>query len=802
VDRERVNRLPPESEAHVAATADSLPRPPRNRPRPAWLVWLEAALAGCRARARGASVARARAQLLGGIGLLLLALGLALLPSPLGHAHALLAAGTVAALLALHMALSGSGPGTDADARRLGRIGARLEARIEDLQDSRWELSERETRYRDLLDAMEAVILRRDGEGRLTYVNSAFCRAFGVGRESVLGRRFPLPLIAEEAPPPGPSLEAHARRRLIELETAHGPRWLEWEERTIAAGGRRDGEIQAVGRDVTEERRAAAELARSRDQAEAANRAKSRFLAAMSHEIRTPMNGILGMAGLLIDTEQSPEQQTYARAIDQSARTLLSLIDEILDFSRIESGRLDLHPAPFAIATTVQSVAELLAPRAHAKGLELAWVLAPEVPPTVVGDEVRIRQVLLNLVGNAIKFTDRGGVLIRCTATAHAADTTRLSVEIKDTGIGLDDEAIAGLFAEFERAEDAVRRQHGGTGLGLAISRRLARAMGGDIRVESAPGRGATFTLSVELAVAEVPAPRPAIEAAGAAGRCVLVVSDRLIERRALAEVLAGWSTTVHEADSAEAGETLAGGGPFDLVLVDAQEDIAAAGASLAAVRARAAPAVVRGIVLIDTATRARLPAFRAAGFDGYLVRPVRPASLRAQLEPPASARAADAAVRLPEVGTLPAGSAATPAPSAPRRILLVEDNAINALLARSVLAKAGCMVAEATDGRAAIGAVERVIAGSEPPFDLVLMDVHMPGIDGLEATRQIRAVASAAGSAQPVIVALTANAFAADRKSCLDAGMNDYLAKPFDRGELEAVIERWCARPEPAAAG
>jgi PAS domain S-box-containing protein len=385
---------------------------------------------------------------------------------------------------------------------------ARLEHRREELEDIRWEIRDSSVRLRELLDAQAEVIVRRDQAGRVLFVNRAFCRTFGVSAEDVIGQTFEPQLAGPHGREEGQNgaAETGSLGELpVLLATVEGPRWISWASHEIPDPHGQSFDIQSVGRDVTEQREFEADLAQACDAAEAANRAKSRFLAAMSHEIRTPMNGILGMAGLLTETSLTPEQKTYANAIDQSARTLLGLIDEILDFSRIEAGRLELELKPFRITDCVQEVVELLAPRAHSKDLEIAWIADPGVPVSVLGDAARFRQVLMNLVGNAVKFTDKGGVLVRVGAKPHNtgphdSGSWEFDISVADTGPGLEPEQMQIVFREFERGDGRVALTESGSGLGLAIARKLANAMDGDIAVESVPGEGATFTFQLRLA--------------------------------------------------------------------------------------------------------------------------------------------------------------------------------------------------------------------------------------------------------------------------------------------------------------
>ena len=721
----------------------------------------------------------------------------------LGHEGGLMGAAGIASaaigLVAVHLAMRCAPTAVLA-----GHVPAspdHLERRFEQLQDLRWELRDTDARYRELLESLDDLIIRRAGTGELTFVNQAFCRQFGVTRSEVLGKPWAAVVLATAQDADG-GAGAGPRRVCQQIELPTGERWIEWEEHPVPALGVAVSELQSIGRDVTERRRTEAELRRARDEAEAANRAKSRFLASMSHEIRTPMNGILGMASLLEDTALTPEQQTYARAIDQSAQNLLSLIDEILDFSKIEAGKLALVNEPFAISHLVQSAVELLAPRAHDKKLEIASSVDADVPSVVVGDPARVRQILLNLISNAVKFTDRGGV---CVRVSLKSPERRAVFAVTDTGIGLSDADMAGLFAEFEQADAAVQRRDGGTGLGLAISKRLAKAMGGDITVESLPGRGSTFRLELPV---ETPARTEQLAegaevAEGAQDRLqhprrVLLAFDRLMERAMLLATLEAAGVSTVEASAGEALSAIEGaaraGRPFETIIVDGTDHPERLGALLAWARHFAPGRDVRGIVLVNVLARSSLAAHRQQGFDAYLMRPVRPQSLLEQI----GLQGAGRATRLRSV----VGEAARVKPSAGmgqlrKAVLLAEDNAINALLATKMLEREGYTVTPAVNGCAAVAMVQHALETQQAPFDLILMDIFMPQMDGVEAAGAIRRLYPA--GACPPIIALTANAFAEDRQRYLDLGLDDYLAKPFDRAAMTAVLDRWTRQPSAA---
>ena len=642
-----------------------------------------------------------------------------------------------------------------------------LQAQIEGLADRLWEVREGEERARGLLEAQGDVIVRRDSSGRITYANDAFCALIGKLQESLIGSATELPTRERGAV----TVQPDGTRIYDEkFDSAHGVRWISWRE--VAVRGDSGTEVQSVGRDVTGRVEAEQALTFARDQAEAASRTKSRFLATVSHEIRTPLNGMLGMADLLLDTPLTPEQLTYAKAAKASGETLLTLIEEILDFSKIEAGRLDIESRPFEVASMVEESVELMAPRAQAKGIEIVSYIDERIPKKVIGDSARLRQVLLNLIGNAVKFTENGGVGVVVEPGDHENE---IRFEVRDTGVGIAQDDLQRIFRDFEQADSSSTRKFGGTGLGLAISRRIIERMGGCIVVSSQFGVGSTFNINVPLPPAEVLDSSFVVPELN--HLAVMIIATAEIEASLLARRLGRWGASTCTVIDEKVAEALLPERPWDALLVDYP-----LARRMAENHNLTKLHIPKRIVMIRPSERYELQALKAAGFTGYLVKPVRAASLASRL---AAADTFDHSAYEVIAEIAEASASATKGLS----ILVAEDNEINALLARALLTRMGHRPTIAVNGEAAIESwLAARAAGSR--YDLVLMDLQMPGIDGLEAARRIRAAEAEMGEAPTRMVALTANAQTEDRKSILDAGLDALLLKPLDRERLRELLD------------
>jgi two-component system sensor histidine kinase/response regulator len=533
----------------------------------------------------------------------------------------------------------------------------------------------------------------------------------------------------------------------------------------------------SLGEKLDEAERRERELAAMRERAEEATRAKSSFLANVSHELRTPMNAIIGMTALALETTLTEEQEEMLSTVQVSADALLELLDDLLDFSKVEAGRLDLEAVSFSLADIVKNALRTVSVRAHDKGLDLAGRLDPSAPPVVVGDPGRLRQVLVNLLGNAIKFTERGEVVLSVEVGEEEGERVRLRFEVRDSGIGIPEDKQEAIFDAFTQADSSTTRTHGGTGLGLAISAQLVSLMGGELAVQSSPGHGSTFRFSLSFPIGSGDELVTPLSAEGLDGIPVLIVDDHAATRSVLAELAAAWGMEPTPAEGPDEAwvalrRASADGTPFRLALLDAElpgmvaEHLAE---NLASVGCRVI-LMTSGVIgtPLRSATRTSLA--------GSVRKPVDPSELLALVQ------------RLVDPGGMDLGDAEPTSPEAsplrrPGRILVAEDNPVNQRLARMILEREGHRVEVAEDGIEAYQALERT------RFDLVLMDVRMPRMGGLEATAAIRRREQETGRRVP-IVALTAHAMKGDRERFLRAGMDAYLSKPLRPDDLLGTIE------------
>jgi two-component system sensor histidine kinase/response regulator len=671
------------------------------------------------------------------------------------------------------------------DGRQIGILGMYHD--LTDRKRAQAELERQKQYWETLVQNSPIAIIILDLDERVVSCNPAFENLFGHSQDEVLGRNLDQLLVATN----GQRSEAEAyTRKSLDGALIH----------ILAQRQRKDGsqvDVEVFGLPVmVDGQRVGAvgmyhdisELVRARREAEAADQAKSEFLANMSHEIRTPMNGVMGMIELTLDTPLTDEQRDFLGAAHESAESLLSLLNDILDFSKIEAGHLEVENIPFNLRTTVEGVADTLARRAEARGLEMACYIQEDCPTFVRGDPGRLRQVLVNLVGNAIKFTDQGEVVIRAEIEAETPTGVLARFAVVDTGIGIPLDRQAAVFERFMQVDGSTTRRHGGAGLGLAISRELVGVLGGTIGLQSEPGQGSTFWFTLPLEKHSEPVPMPLAAPEELHGMHILAVDDNATSRTILTKMLRGYGCRVETASSgpealkllraaAQSGES------FRVALLDMQMPEMDGEALARSVKDDPAIRDVILVVLTSMGQRGDAARLQSVGVAGYLLKPIKRAQLLDALKAILGyglQKADDLKPRMITRHTL--------SEQRDLRILLAEDNAINRKLAVTLLTRAGYSVETVENGDQAVEALK------DRQYALVLMDVQMPEVDGFEATARIRAHEGEAR--RTPIIAMTAYAMTGDRERCLAAGMDDYLAKPLQARDLFGMIERWTRIP------
>ena len=659
-----------------------------------------------------------------------------------------------------------------------------------------------EERFKQLVEHTGDIIYRTDQNGRFTFINATVERLMGYQPQELLGRHFLFPVclpwrarVAEFYQRQFEELTPNTHHYFPVVHKDGSVMWVGQTVQLIIESGRVVA-AQAVARDVTQRVRLEDELNRARDAALESARLKSEFLANMSHEIRTPMNGIIGMASLLADTELDQDQRHFVDSIRESANALLGIINDILDFSKIEAGKIQIEVVDFDLRLDIEGIVSLFSEVAESKNLELTYIIDAEVPNLLHADSSRLRQVLINLLGNAVKFTTAGEVALAVTCPEQTASEARLHFEVRDTGIGISEDEQSRLFSAFVQADGSTARRFGGTGLGLAISKQLVEAMGGQIGVNSSPGEGSTFWFTVQVAKQVGGGVSQSFTRTGLQGLRALVVDDQATNREVLSKQLSAWLVDVAESDSFD-GALLDlrcaadNGRPFDFALIDHHVN-GLDGLDWARVISGEQDIAHVPLILLSTfGKRPSEATIIEAGFRASLTKPVRqsqlyeclvnvmsdqfPGSKTLKTKPLASVTPSTAVAQTNKADSHFESNA---------RLLVVEDNPINQDVARYQIEKLGYRVDVAKDGSEALELLD------SHDYALVLMDCHMPGIDGYEASTLIR---SRVDSKRVIpIIGVTASAAAGEREKCLRAGMNDFLLKPFQQEELIEKIVSW----------
>jgi two-component system sensor histidine kinase/response regulator len=649
-----------------------------------------------------------------------------------------------------------------------------------------------------LVENLPVDIYRKDNEGRYIFANKRFCDSKGRASNEILGKS------NFDIDPPELALEHQAiDKTLMEtrqpfeteetwLDSTGEQRWNRIIRLVVLDTASQIVATQGMAWDVTSGKHAEQNLKLAKEAAEGAGRAKDEFLANMSHEIRTPMNGVIGMTGLLLDTDLGKQQREFAETIRVSGEALLTIINDILDFSKIEAGKLLFEMLDFDLVETVESTLDMLAERAQTKSIELASAIAPDVPSRLRGDPGRLRQILTNLIGNALKFTSKGEVVVRVSKASETETRAEIRFEVEDSGIGISREAQGRLFQAFSQADSSTTRKYGGTGLGLAISKQLVALMEGEIGVRSETGNGSTFWFTIQLEKQTGDAQSPQTPAGDQSHLRVLVVDDNHTNLQILRHQVAAWKMQVGSAGGgAEALDRLRAavieGQPYDLAFLDIQMPEMDGFTLAAAIKADPVLARTRLIVLTSMGHPLSTAELRKRGIEAYLVKPVKQSRLfDCIISQTRSEAEGSAGLPAPVTASFTDSSAMEPE-FKKARILLAEDNMINQKVALAQLQKLRYRADAVGNGREALEALQRI------PYDLILMDCQMPELDGYEAAQSIRQWETSRPRKSRVhIIALTAHAMQGDREKCLAAGMDDYLCKPVRPAELEAALERW----------
>lgn len=673
--------------------------------------------------------------------------------------------------------------------KKLRQRTAYLEKKGSEYKEAEQALKEERIRFRQLFENAQEGIVITTHQGTITHANQEFLRIFGYKLKEVIGRNIDRLVAGEKAFRAKLITNNVVKGKNIALETVRKrkdgtPVSVSVIASPISTEKKQLG-VFGIYRDITKRKRAEEKLQSALKQAEVANKAKSEFLANMSHEIRTPMNAVIGMTGLLLDTDLNEEQQKYAETIRSGGESLLSVINDILDFSKIEAGHFELETMNFNLWTLLEDFASMMAVQAHEKGLEFICAPEPEVPAYLKGDPGRLRQILVNLTANAVKFTEKGEVAVRVSVESENEKEARLRFSVRDTGMGIPEDKQKMIFDTFTQVDGSITRKAGGTGLGLSISKHLAEKMGGQMGVKSTKNKGSEFWFTAHFK--KQPRQKHKLEPpANIRGAHILIVDDNETNRQVLRGQLESWGVRVSEAPDGPAAlkklyKSYREGDLFQLVIVDMQMPDMDGESLGCAIKADQKIKDIRLVMMTSMGQRGDAKRMEEIGFSAYLTKPVRQSDLfdclATVLKNEDKKKASKPIITRHNIRDMQRNKV---------RVLLAEDNIVNQQVATAILKKMGMRVEAVANGAEVMEALRDI------PFDLVLMDVQMPEMDGIEATREIRSAESKVPNHDIPIIAMTAHALEGDRERCLEAGMNDYVSKPVSLQNLAQILEKW----------